>query len=227
MKRELALLSIAAAATAGLALLARASARRETARVDEKVRKKTAPPEDHRARDFASALAVVGKWYTYLPMAAAGSAWLLLSRNEEDERPVVAALAVLSAGAVATALNPLLDDWLPQPPSPPGHSSPTKPVFPSGHAFGPGTVALTTAYVAAREGVAHPAIVFPIALIIPALTASTRVIEEKHWASDIAGGYLGAIALTAVGAAGYEIAVRRRRRDRTWGEEKHFTHDIG
>jgi undecaprenyl-diphosphatase len=111
---------------------------------------------------------------------------------------------VLLTGVAATGLNPLFDEWLPQPPAPPGHESPRKPVFPSGHAFGPGAVAMAAAYVAAREGVAHPAAAFPVAMLVPAATAGGRVLQEKHWASDVLGGYLGGIALAATCLIAYD-----------------------
>ncbi|MBD0320656.1 MAG: phosphatase PAP2 family protein, partial [Gemmatimonadetes bacterium] len=101
--------------------------------------------------------------------------------------------------------NPAFDRWLPQPPPPPGHP-PDRPVFPSGHAFGPGAVSLATAYVLAREGLAHPGVTFPVALAVPLVMSGARVLEEKHWASDVLGGYLGGIALSAGCLATYEVA---------------------
>ncbi|HEX6041500.1 phosphatase PAP2 family protein [Longimicrobium sp.] len=206
--RVLALGLVATTCAAGLVRLARAAARRETAALDEAVRERTAAPEDHPARDAAEAAAPIGKWYTYLPAALAASAYLLAAHRPEpgpERRSRVAGVgAVMLTGAAATALNPAFDDWLPQPPAPPGHESRRKPVFPSGHAFGPGAVALATAYVAAREGLAHPAAAFPVALLVPAVTAGGRVLQEKHWASDVLGGYLGGIALAAASAAAYE-----------------------
>jgi hypothetical protein len=82
-------------------------------------------------------------------------------------------------------------------------------VFPSGHTFGPGTVALTAAYVLAREGLAPAAAALPTALALPLITAGGKLIEQKHWASDVAGGYLGALALAGAGAAAYERARAR------------------
>lgn len=110
------------------------------------------------------------------------------------------------AGAGATALNPAFDEVLPQPPAPPGHRSRNKPVFPSGHAFGPGAVVFTTAYVAAREGIARPGAAAAAAAAVPLATAGGRVLVEKHWASDVLGGYLAALSLAAACAAVYEVA---------------------
>ena len=209
-RRALALGAVAVAAAAGFGLLDRAAARRRTARADEKVRRKTAPPKDHPARRAAAALAPVGKWWTYIPGALGASAYLLAAPGggEDGTRRsrAAGAGAVLLTGTVATALNRVFDDWLPQPPAPPGHRSRGKPVFPSGHAFGPGAVSLATAYVMAREGLARPAVAFPAALAVPLVTAGGRVLEEKHWASDVLGGYLGAAAVAAACLVAYEAA---------------------
>src|SRR5438132_72165 len=60
--------------------------------------------------------------------------------------------AILFAGLGAALLSQVFDRVLPQPPAPPGHKHKRKPVFPSGHAFGPSSVGWTTAYVFSREG---------------------------------------------------------------------------
>lgn len=208
--RALALGAIAITAAAGFGALAAAVARRDTARVDEALRRRTAAPPGHPARRAAKAAAPVGKWWTYIPAALAASGWLLAADGEQEEgnprSRLAGAGALLLAGTVATALNPTFDHLLPQPPAPPGHRSRRKPVFPSGHAFGPGTIALTAAYVLAREGVTHPGTAFPVAAMLPLATSGGRVLVEKHWASDVAGGYLGGIAVAAACAAAYEVA---------------------
>lgn len=79
-------------------------------------------------------------------------------------------------------------------------------MFPSGHAFGPSAVSLASAYVLAREGFARPAVAFPVALMVPLVSAGGRMIEEKHWASDVLGGYLGGTAVAAACVSAYEAA---------------------
>lgn len=49
-------------------------------------------------------------------------------------------------------------------------------------------------------------IVFPIAMVIPLMSSVARLMEEKHWISDIGGGYLAAITLASLSAAAYEAA---------------------
>ncbi|HEX6751614.1 MAG TPA: hypothetical protein VF092_30250 [Longimicrobium sp.] len=139
-RRALVLGGIAAAAAAGFGALAAAVARRDTARADEKVRKRTSPRRGHPAREAADAISPVGKWWTYIPAALAASAYVVRADGAADgdaERSRRAgAGAITLAGVVATALNHAFDRVLPQPPAPPGRPSRRKPVFPSGHAFG-------------------------------------------------------------------------------------------
>jgi membrane-associated phospholipid phosphatase len=206
----LALGALAIGAAAGFGVLARAVAHRDTAQADEALRRRTAAPRGSPARRAAEAAAPIGKWWTYVPAAMAASAWLLAAREGREDRGsrsrMIGAGAVLLAGTAATALNPTFDDVLPQPPAPPGHPSRRKPVFPSGHAFGPGAVGMTAAYVLAREGIARPGTALPVAAVLPLATSGGRVLQEKHWASDVLGGYLGGLALAAACAAAYEAA---------------------
>lgn len=206
----LALGAVACAAAAGFAALAAAVVRRDTAKVDEAARDLTAAPPRHPARRAAAALAPVGKWWTYVPAALGPATFLLTGSGASGYRARrsrrAGAGAILAAAATATALNPVFDRWLPQPPAPPGHGSRRKPVFPSGHAFGPSAVSLASAYVLAREGLARPAVAFPLALMMPLVTAGGRMIEEKHWASDVLGGYLGGTAVAAACVSAYEAA---------------------
>jgi membrane-associated phospholipid phosphatase len=207
-RRALGLVAVAAAAAAGFGALAAAVARRDTAAADHEVRKRTAPDRRHPARRAAKAIAPAGKWWTYLPMALGASAWVIGAPGGRTSRALhsrgAGASAVLLAASVATALNPAFDRFLPQPPTPPGHGKRRKPVFPSGHAFGPGAVSLATAYVLAREGIARPAAAFPAALALPLVLSGGRVLEEKHWASDVLGGLLGGVAVAAACLAAYE-----------------------
>jgi undecaprenyl-diphosphatase len=208
-RRAVALGAVAAVAAAGFAAMAAAVARRDTARVDETVRKATAADPDGATHEAAEGMKYAGKWYTYIPAAAAAGAAVLVARRQ-DERGGrsrrAGAGALMLTGTVCTALNPAFDRVLPQPPAPPGHSSPNKPVFPSGHAFGPGAVSLAAAYVLSREGIAPAALAFPAALAVPVVTAGGRMLVQKHWVSDVAGGLLGGIAVAALCLSAYEAA---------------------
>jgi membrane-associated phospholipid phosphatase len=190
-------------ATAAFVILSRAVARRDTAAIDDALREKTAAPDGHPVREAAKTIAPLGKWWTYFP-AAVGLSALAIRRGEQSARSRIAgAGALIVAASIAAALNPALDD-LPQPTAPPGRDSPDKPVFPSGHAFGPGTVALTAAHVLSREELVPISLGLAAAVLVPVVTAGGRLLEEKHWVSDIVGGYLGAIAVATMCLAAYE-----------------------
>lgn len=187
------------AAIAGFAAIARAVARRDTAPVDRDVHAKTAVDPDHPARRAAGKVAPIGKWWTYVPAAALAGGYVFVAR-----RRVAGTAAIIATSIVAAALNETFDDLLPQPPAPPGRPTPDHPVFPSGHAFGTTAVALAAAYVLSRERAAHPLVVFPIAAAIPLLSSAGRLIEEKHWISDILAGHLGAVGVAGVMLGVYE-----------------------
>jgi membrane-associated phospholipid phosphatase len=61
--------------------------------------------------------------------------------------------------------------------------------------------------VLSREGLARPEIAAPVALMVPVVTASGKLLGQKHWASDVLGGYLGGTAVAAAWLSAYE-AVR-------------------
>ena len=164
-------------------------------------------PRRHPAREAADPMAAFGKWWLYIPLATAGGFYLIESASPRPRlrrSAVIGAEAIILSAISAGVLSQLFDRVLPQPPAPPGHSRKRKPVFPSGHAFGPGSVAWTAAYVLHREGrVGAVAAVVP-AIAYPAVMVSGKLLEEKHWASDALGGILAALALSAGCAAFYE-----------------------
>jgi undecaprenyl-diphosphatase len=93
------------------------------------------------------------------------------------------------------------------------------PVFPSGHAFRVTAVALVAAYVVVRERLGAAGRIWPLAAALPATVGVSRLVREKHLASDVLGGWLAGAALATVAAGAYEVArapgrgpMRRRRR---------------
>lgn len=204
-----ALTASAAVATVGFGAVARATAKRDVTDVDELVQRKLAFEPQHPVRRSARLLAPLGKWYTYLPAALALAAYSARARHTGFGRPRrrdrhAGSAAIVASGILAYALGKAGDTWLPQPPTPPGHRQRNKPVFPSGHAFGTGAVAMTSAYVLSRQGHLHAEVAAPVALTLPLLFSSTRLIDQRHWASDILGGYLAAVGVASACCAGYE-----------------------
>lgn len=204
----LALSAGAAAAAAGFSAVARVSARRESSEVDELVRQKLEKAPQHPIRRAARQVAPLGKWYAYIPAALALAAYSQRARHTGFGRPSArdrraGSAAIIGAALLSYGLGKAADRWLPQPPAPPGHRR-NKPVFPSGHAFGPGAVGLTAAYVLSRQGQVRPAAAVPIAATLPLVLAASRLVEERHWASDVLGGYLAAVAVAGGCTAAYE-----------------------
>jgi membrane-associated phospholipid phosphatase len=196
--RALVLGTIGAGAAAAFALVTRRVAARVTS-VDREVLERAGVEEGHPVRNVAAKVHPLGKWWTYVPTAALTGGYVVASK-----RRVAGSLSILAAAGCAYALSNVFDDLLPQPPAPPGRDRPDHPVFPSGHAFGTTSVALAAAYVLTREELAPASLAYPIALAIPLLTSTARVIEEKHWITDIAGGLLAALALSSLTCAAYE-----------------------
>ncbi|MDQ3696565.1 MAG: phosphatase PAP2 family protein, partial [Gemmatimonadota bacterium] len=66
-------------------------------------------------------------------------------------------------------------------------------------------VALTGAYVLAREGIGDPRLIVPVALALPATSGVGRMYLDRHWATDVAGGWLAGLSVAACCAALYEL----------------------
>ena len=137
-------------------------------------------------------------------------ALLLWRRKERVAVPTV--LAPLAAALLSNSLKDVLR--VGRPPSTEaaglGYS------FPSGHATAATAVWLTLTWVLAREGIvgrwAHVA--GPIVVL---LVGVSRVYLDAHWASDVAGGWIGGLAIAAACVAVYELSRVRWARKRTDG----------
>jgi membrane-associated phospholipid phosphatase len=204
--RAAALLASAVAAAGAFALLTSAVARRRTAELDAELLENVVPSDDESVREAAEAIAPAGKWYTYVPAAAVVGATVLVAGTSEIGRRATGAGAVVLAAVTSALVNPAFDRWLPQPPElPPGRAANPKPVFPSGHTFGLGSVAAAATYVLVREDVAAASLLIPLAVAIPTVSAFGKIVEKKHWPSDVAGGALVAIAIASLWVAVYEV----------------------
>jgi hypothetical protein len=65
---------------------------------------------------------------------------------------------------------------------------------------------MTSAYVLARERMARPEVAAAIAIAPPLISAGGKLLEEKHWGSDVLGGVLAAAMVSAACLAAYEAA---------------------
>lgn len=197
------LFGVAAAAALGFVAITRAVARGKTERLDH-----TAKRTAHRARTSGLVLVArsttpVGKWWGHVPATFLTAAKLL----HADRR---AAALTIAGTSVAAALLPLLLDRisvrrLP----PPERNEPTKQSYPSGHALQSSALALTTSYVMHREQLASPGWLASLAPLSLA-TGLGRLLLDRHWASDVLGGYCAGVALGAGSAGLYELSRGRR-----------------
>jgi len=214
MRQKHALLPIAliaggAGAAIGFALLAHGVKRHRTRHIDGTVRR--ALPKRHRrvTRVAMQMAEPLGKWYGQMPITAVATAAVWRVRGPG------AAIPIAAASALAASLAWVLEQTMRPRRPPPGRHSPTEPAFPSGHALQTAAVAWTTAYVLVREGIASPGGAVPLALALPAASGLAKLWRDKHWFTDVMGGYLLGAALAASAAAGHEIARPRRRRLRS------------
>jgi membrane-associated phospholipid phosphatase len=211
--RVAALLGTGALAGTAFGAVAVASARHATEATDHRIHDGMQERLDGPARDAAEAVAPAidqaAKWWVYGPAAVVLAAAVLAApgrtpRTRRGRR--VGALAIAVVPALASALSPAFDRWLPQPPTGPRRRPVDHPVFPSGHAFRVTAVALAAAYVVVRERLAGAGRTWPLAAALPATVGVSRLVREKHLASDVVGGWLAGTALATVAAGAYELA---------------------
>jgi membrane-associated phospholipid phosphatase len=203
------LAGIAAVAAGAFARLVVLERDRRLSKEDQTALKKIAGSQAKHRR-AAELLHPLGKWWSYVPAAAAvGVTVYARGRGPRSDRAAGAA-SVLLAAAASALVNPLFDKVLPQPPPPPGRRSNPKPTFPSGHAFGLGAVALASAYVLHREDVVGTAAAAPIALLPPVIGGVAKVVEQKHWPSEVAGGFLVAVVIASLSVLVYELERAQR-----------------
>lgn len=149
-------------------------------------------------RNAALSTTPLGKWWGYLP-ASLATAGRLLRRGRG-----AGAAAVAGTALVAALTPPLLKRVLPQRLAPPERGRFSKHSFPSGHALQTSAVAVITSYVLLREGLAPRWFVAPAGLASLAAGAG-RLLLDRHWTSDVIGGYCAGVALGAAGAGVYEL----------------------
>jgi membrane-associated phospholipid phosphatase len=78
------------------------------------------------------------------------------------------------------------------------------PSFPSGHAARVSAVAGLIGYAAVVEGLARPRVVVPLGVAASLASGGGRLVNERHWATDIVGGWGLGVAVAALCALWYE-----------------------
>lgn len=195
-----ALFAVAGSLAAAYAAVSRLVARGDTAEPDRRARRRMQHRASGRARRASDVTGHIGKWYVLVPFTAVVSAALLAR-----ERPR-GALTVLASSLAAASLSKGLDRIMRHRTPPPGKPEREATSYPSGHALETTAVALTTAWVLVREDVVPAAIAVPLAVTASLVSGGGRLVLDRHWISDSAGGYLAGLSLGAACLGAYERA---------------------
>ena len=183
----------------GFVAVARAVADRRTRNGDARLRNVLQASRAPAGEALAEATNPLGKEWLHVPVAAllSGSLWVR-GGGRRSALPLVASLAAEGASRVFDRVPPHR-----QPP--PGQRSRQKPSFPSGHALETTAVALTTAYVVAREEVVPALPAFATAAVLAVASSAGRLYLDRHWISDSLGGALLGLSIASGCAAVYEV----------------------
>lgn len=195
------LFATAAAGATGFATISALVARERTQHADASVREWIGTQHDPRVRAVVRVLGYSGKSWVHGPVAA------LVAQYLEHQGSLEGARAVKFSSTLASTASSTFDWLLQHRIPPPGRHSRRAQSFPSGHTLETAAVALTSAYVLWREGLAGGRIVFPVAAAITLLQGGGRLYLDRHWLTDVAAGLLGGIAVAAACSAGYETRV--------------------
>jgi membrane-associated phospholipid phosphatase len=192
----------AVVAAAGFVAVTRAVAQGKTARWDHRAKRAVHTARVGGAEQALTATAhattPLGKWWGQVPAA------LLTAVQLRRKGRTTAAWAIASTSLVAAVLPGVLDRLTVQRLSPRERRGGQKQSYPSGHALRTSAMAISVGYVMHRERLAAPAWLTPLAPLSLA-TGLGRLILDRHWTSDLVGGYCAGIALGATSAGLYEL----------------------
>ena len=197
IRTEIALAAAGALSSAAFSALAAKSVKPRTIFHDLRLRSRI-PARGRRTSRTAYYIGFLGKEYSVLPAAGAIALYLL------RENKKAGAAAVMSATAIGTAASHIFDATMPQKTPPPGRRAPFDPHFPSGHALHSATLLAISVWVLGREGVADTRALTAGAAALAASLGIDRLVQDRHWTTDVAGGWLAAIGIASFTAAAYE-----------------------
>lgn len=171
--------------------------------LDEAVRLRTMEGRDPILLEFWSAVTFLGDKIP-LTIFCVLLGWLLFP-NRRWWTP----LLILCAWTAATGVDWLKETYQVVRPETGqrlsrGHS------FPSGHASGVAAIALFVAYVASRHRV-RPLVFGIAATVLVLMVGLSRIYLDRHWASDVLGGWVVGAGLGAGFCAIYEWILRHQR----------------
>jgi undecaprenyl-diphosphatase len=194
----LSLIGAAGGAVAAFVVLTKRVNTHKTKALDARARRQFPKRRRPATRKAAELVQPLGKWFGQVPMGLGVSAMLWRANRRSG------ALSIAGASATAASLAWLLEQTMTPRMPPPGRHSPTEPAFPSGHALQTSALALTTAYVLSREGIVNGATSVPLATILPLSAGLVKLYLDKHWFTDVLGGYLLGATIGASAAAAFE-----------------------
>jgi membrane-associated phospholipid phosphatase len=200
------LIAAGIAAAAGFIGTTGAVRRRRTHATDGEVRRRvphSATPDTTRGRVVERAM-LIGKWWVQGPATTIAAAALWRSGH----RRAASALTLASASSALFAEG--IDRTIFHRQPPPGHPKPDNPSYPSGHVTQLAAISLTAGYVLMREEIAPAAVTMPLAVGVPLVSSGLRMYQDRHWSSDIVGGWLAGLALASWSMAAYELVPERR-----------------
>lgn len=192
------LFGVAAAAAAGFAAVSYRALRGKTSRLDRIAQTAVHEHRSEAARSAAKLSGPLGKWYTHLP--AALSVGFRLERAGRRRGAIAVVASSIGAALLSRTLDRVLKHRLP----PPERGEPWEQSYPSGHALET-ALAVTSGYVLIRERLATPWVGGPLSLASLA-SGLGRLLLDRHWTSDLVGGYCAGISYGAACAGVYELS---------------------
>lgn len=188
---RIALFSLTAAgASALLARMFRAVAKRELAETDQEVREEVLardPDPESPVALFFKAISATEFLLTMNGLVALGTC----RRGARAWLPVVLGPALVKAAGMTC------ERMLPLQYAPTSKDGRPKPSFPSDHAMAATAELLVPAYVLVREKLLTPAALAGI-VVIPVGAGINRLVRDRHWASDVVAGWTAGLGIASL-----------------------------
>ena len=167
--------------------------------MDRRVRDWVRGRRSSAVRTTLHAASVMGSVAVYAPATLVAAGLVARRRGARQAIPIV--VAVGGAAAMSHLVKRAVQR--PRPPSR-DRTADEHPSFPSGHTTRATAAAFTIAYALVREGVLPQAVAVPVSFAVAALVGASRTWSDKHWTTDVVGGWALGTASAAGAALWYE-----------------------